>query len=97
MLVPNLIVHSPISGLLSWYQLPNLEALTSSLVLRNEAGSSDSQLRIRLRVPSLDLDLECRGSFLPNLTNVSSCLNMIGHQVHGKYRPARIYTSWSIG
>ena len=97
MLVPNLIVHSPISGLSSWYQLPGLAELTSSLVLRNEAGLSDSQLRIHLRVPSLDLVLACQGSFLPNLTNASSCLNMIGLQVHGKHCPARTYTSWSIG
>ena len=95
--VPNLIVHLPISGLSSWYQLPGLAELTLSLVLRNEAGSSDSQLRIHLRVQSLDLELACQASFLPNLTNASSCLNMIGHQIHGKRRPARIYTSWLIG
>ena len=62
MLVMNLIVHLPISGLSSFVKVsvPGLAELTSSLVLRNEAGSSDSQLQIRLRALSLDLVLACQ-------------------------------------
>jgi hypothetical protein len=62
MLVPNLIVHSPISGLLSWYQLPSLAELkvfTSSTqrggVIRLTAPDSfeDTISRSRARMSSL--------------------------------------------